>query len=813
MQGATMGTLVSGTSQKNLFAGEDFPLDPTPWELAAEADQLAAQVVFNKPLDVPFSYLVPDPLRDMLVPGQRVRVPFGRGNRPTVGFCVGVGPVPQTQRALKTIESVLDREPLLSPMMLELTRWIADRYLCSWGQVLDTVVPAGVKKNSGTRVVQVFELTEAGRARLESKEKLPAKQQAVMDALRGATRPMRGEDLAEAAGCGTAPIDGVRKKGWIRVLRERSAVAEPEQLEVETQSDLKLNSDQLRALQAVVSTLRKGEHKTFLLHGVTGSGKTEVYIQAIREIVSYGRQAIVLVPEISLTPQTIRRFRSRFPSVAVLHSHLSDAERHWQWQQIARGEVQVVVGARSAVFAPTPHLGLIIIDEEHETSFKQDTAPRYHAREVARQRAMMEKIPLVLGSATPTLESWARVQRKQDELISLPKRVESRPLPPVIIIDVRNDIRCSRGAAIGRALENAIRQALSQKGQVILFLNLRGYSPTVWCRTCGEGVKCPHCDITLTWHKDRNIALCHSCDYEHPTLMACPKCGAAGLRYLGIGTQKLEAEVRATFPEARVVRMDSDSMKRPGSHDEALEQFRHGEVDILLGTQMIAKGLDFPNVTLVGVVNADTMLHQPDLRASERTFQLISQVAGRTGRGERGGRVLVQSCCPTDPSIQKAAQHDYRGFVQNEMKHRHEVQAPPFRVFTRIIVRGPKEDDVREFALQMARVMKEAIAQMSLKAVEKAAATAAANPPAEPPRRGTLTIASPKPQAPPSEEVRLLGPAPCPVAKLKDHYRYHFQLSAATLEPIQQLWHEVAPLFPKSEEIEYVVDVDPINMR
>lgn len=798
--GVAGGGPVSGASQKNLFAGEEFSLDPTPWELAAEADQLAAQVVFNKPLDVPFSYLIPDPLRDMIGPGQRVRVPFGRGNRPSVGFCVGVGPVPQTQRALKSVESVLDREPLLSPTMLELTRWIADRYLCSWGQVLETVVPAGVKKNSGTRVVQLFELTDEGRARLELNEKLPAKQQAVMDVLRGATRPMRGEELAEAAGCGTAPIDGVRKKGWIRVLRERSAVAEPERPDVETQSDLKLNGDQLRALQAVVSTLRKSEHKTFLLHGVTGSGKTEVYIQAIREIVSYGRQAIVLVPEISLTPQTIRRFRSRFPSVAVLHSHLSDAERHWQWQQIARGEVQVVVGARSAVFAPTPHLGLIVIDEEHETSFKQDTTPRYHAREVARRRAMMEKIPLVLGSATPTLESWFRVQTKQDVLISLPKRVESRPLPPVIIVDVRNDARCSRGSAIGRALENGIRHALSQKGQVILFLNLRGYSPTVWCRQCGEGVKCPHCDITLTWHKDRNIALCHSCDYEQPTLVACPKCGAAGLRYLGIGTQRLETEVKATFPETRVLRMDSDSMKRPGSHDEALESFRHGEVDILLGTQMIAKGLDFPNVTLVGVVNADTMLHQPDLRASERTFQLISQVAGRTGRGERGGRVLVQSCCPTDPSILKAAAHDYLGFVRHEMKHRQEVQAPPFRAFTRIIVRGPKESDVREFALQMAKVMKTAMEQ-------------AATPP-EPVAKPPLASRSPSgPVASNPNEIRLLGPAPCPVAKLKDHYRYHFQLSAATLEPIQRLWREVAPQFPKSEEIEYVVDVDPINMR
>lgn len=787
---------MKGAGQQNLFAGEDFSLDPMPWELAAESDQLAAEVVFNRPLETTFSYLIPDPLRNVVGPGQRVRVPFGRGNRPLVGFCVKVGPVPQTQRALKSIDSVIDREPLLPSAMLDLTRWIADRYLCSWGQVLDTVIPAGVKKNAGTRVVQVFELSDEGRAQLMSGVKLAGKQRSVLEALATAPTPLRGEQLAEAADCGSGPIETARKKGWIRAVRQRSDVAEPDLPVIEPSQDLKLNIDQMQALRCIVETLRAGEHQTFLLHGVTGSGKTEVYIQAIREIVSYGRQAIVLVPEISLTPQTIRRFRSRFPSVAVLHSHLSDAERHWQWQQIARGAVQVVVGARSAVFAPTPHLGLIIIDEEHETSFKQDTTPRYHAREVARQRALTEKIPLVLGSATPTLESWLRVQTKQDVLLSLPKRVEARPLPPVIIVDVRNDPRCARGAAIGRALENGIRNAIHNNGQVILFLNLRGFSPTLWCRNCGEGVKCPHCDITLTWHKDRSVALCHSCDYEAPPITACPKCGAGGIRYLGIGTQKLEQEVIATFPTAKCLRMDSDSMKRPGSHDAALDAFHRGDVQILLGTQMIAKGLDFPNVTLVGVINADTILHQPDLRASERTFQLISQVAGRTGRGERGGRVLVQTSCPTDPAILKASAHDFRGFANHEMPHRREMNAPPFRHFTRIIVRGPEEERVREYAQRMTTDFKSALNELGL--AEKLPDFNAPNP-------------SPTPPAP--EAVRLLGPAPCPVAKIKDHFRYHFQLSSARLDSIQRLWREVASRLPKSEEIEYTVDVDPINMR
>ena len=368
----------------------------------------------------------------------------------------------------------------------------------------------------------------------------------------------------------------------------------------------------------------------------------------------------MLVPEISLTPQTIRRFRSRFESVAVLHSHLSDAERHWHWQRIASGEVQVVVGARSAVFAPTPHLGLIVIDEEHETTFKQQSTPRYHATEVARERCRQEGVPLILGSATPTLESLYRTSnvhqppatsqppRQQpsaishqppanDVLLSLPRRVNDLPMPPVVIVDVRNDPQIGKGHAVGRALQHGIDRALKEGGQVILFLNLRGYSPVLWCWKCGGGVKCPDCDITLTWHRDRKKVVCHSCEYEAAPPERCPQCDQPGLRYFGTGTQRLEKEVEVKFPGRKVLRMDSDSMSRRGAHDEALEAFRHGEVDILLGTQMIAKGLDFPNVTLVGVINADTLLHQPDLRASERTFQLDRPGGGTHRAGNEGG--------------------------------------------------------------------------------------------------------------------------------------------------------------------------------
>lgn len=746
-----------------------------PWEEAAYNDRLVAEIVVNRPVDSSYHYLVPNELRDMIGIGQRVKVSFGRGNRRETAYCVGLSTGLPTSRKLKSIEEIIDREPLLSEQMLQLSKWIAHRYLCGWGQVLNSLVPAGVKKKSGTRELTFFQIAKNKRD-ASVKLKLPAKQQAIFDVLLAANTPMRGEELATTAGCGSGPIQTLRKKGIIEVVRQRTSQFEADVGFIEREADLQLNQEQAAALKPTVELLQAGEHKTILLHGVTGSGKTEVYIQAIREVVGYGKQAILLVPEISLTPQTIRRFRARFDSVAVLHSHLSDAERHWYWQQISRGEVQVVVGARSAVFAPVPHLGLIVIDEEHETSFKQDITPRYHAREVARKRAEMEKIPLILGSATPTLESWQRVLEKKDMLLTLSNRVASLPLPPVVVVDIRNDPQISKGASLGRALTSAMRLALNDGGQVILFLNLRGYSTALWCRACGDCVRCPNCDITLTWHKDKNVALCHSCGHESEVPKFCPNCDHAGIRYVGAGTQRLEQEVKTRFPEFKCLRMDSDSMRKPGSHDKALESFRHGEVQILLGTQMIAKGLDFPNVTLVGVVAADTMLHQPDLRASERTFQLIAQVAGRTGRSIKGGRVFVQTTSPTEPAISFAAKHDYLGFVHQELLTRKEMQVTPYCHLTRVIFRGLHEHQVRDFSKEVASILKKKIAELQL-------------------------------------NVSLLGPAPAPIAKLKQNYRYHLRLASKTLSPIQELWRAVVKKIPSMQGVEFVIDVDPVNMR
>ena len=804
--------------QHSLFSEDEIPPNLEAWEVAASEDRLVADVVFNRPLTTIYQYLVPEGLRDLIGPGQRVQAPFGRGGQSTTGYCVGLSTTLPAGRTLKTIESVLDREPLIDSRMLELTRWIGDRYLCGWGQVLETVIPKGVKTNAGTREVAFFTLSdalqaklgvvaqgtsnvdelndvksgvsahpaEAGTANQPARSvseiatildglKLRAKQRTVVEILHAAQRPMSVDELSAAAQCGVSPIHSLEEKGLIVSLRRR-VFTTTETDAIEPHREIVLNDDQTRAVKTILDVVRSSEHRTLLLHGVTGSGKTEVYIRAIEEIVSYGRQAIMLVPEISLTPQTIRRFRSRFDSVAVLHSHLTDAERHGHWKQIASGNVQVVVGARSAVFAPTPHLGMIVIDEEHETSFKQDNTPRYHAREVARYRAEIEKVPLILGSATPTLESWQRVISRKDTLISMPKRVENLPLPPVVIVDTRNDPAIGKGTAIGRALFQAMNVALKEGGQVILFLNVRGYSSVIWCRGCGVGVKCPNCDITLTWHKERAIALCHCCNFSAKPPSTCPSCGRPGLAYLGLGTERLENEVRTRFEDYKCLRMDSDTMQKRGSHDTALEKFRHGEVQILLGTQMIAKGLDFPNVTLVGVIDADTLLHQPDLRSAERTFQLIAQVAGRTGRSRRGGRVLVQTASPSQPAILRAAEHNYLGFANAEMLHRKALNVPPFSQLARIIIRGPVEKEVNEYAVKIGELVRAASKEIQA-------------------------------------EVKILGPAPCPVTRLKANFRYHLQVTTRDLESLRAIWLLAAPQFPSHSTIEHQVDVEPQNFR
>jgi primosomal protein N' (replication factor Y) (superfamily II helicase) len=450
---------------------------------------------------------------------------------------------------------------------------------------------------------------------------------------------------------------------------------------------LPLTNAQQQAIVPILHSIEQNQHEVFLLYGVTGSGKTEIYLQSIQEVIEKGQEAIVLVPEIALTPQMVHRFKGRFGDlVAVLHSGLSAGEKYDEWRKIQRKEVKVVVGARSAIFAPFENIGIIIIDEEHETSYKQEEMPRYHARDVAIERAMTYNCPVVLGSATPSLESFARAQKKVYQLLSLPYRMNNQELPSVEIVDMREELREGNRSMFSRKLFELLQDRLKKKQQSVLFLNKRGHSSFVMCRDCGYVVNCPNCDISLTYHRVNEQMKCHYCGYESYVPKNCPECNSEYIRYFGTGTQKVEEELGKILPEARVIRMDVDTTGRKGAHERLLTDFRDGKADILLGTQMIAKGLDFPNITLVGVLSADTMLHLPDFRASEKTFQLLTQVSGRAGRHQLPGEVVIQTYTPEHYSIELAGRQDYDLFYQREMLIRKLHHYPPFYYLALITV-------------------------------------------------------------------------------------------------------------------------------
>lgn len=498
-------------------------------------------------------------------------------------------------------------------------------------------------------------------------------------------------------------------------------------------------------------------------------------MQAIERTLSFSRQAIVLVPEISLTPQTRSRFQNRFKSVAVLHSNMTGPERHFQWRRISSGDVQVVVGPRSAIFAPVPSLGLVILDEEHETSFKQDTIPRYHARDVAIHRTFLEQVPLVLGSATPSLETYHRAKKGAYQYVSLPRRILNRPMPEVRTIDLRVNRIDANQSSLSKPLLQSMRRVLSEDGQVILLLNRRGFSTRVQCPSCGFVLGCPDCDMPLTFHRDGNKVMCHYCDYTIAAPQHCPKCSFDGIRFSGLGTQRLELEVQASFPDAPMARMDSDTMRKPGSHERTLSDFRAGRTKILLGTQMIAKGLDFPNVLLVGVIQADTTLHFPDFRASEKTFQLITQVAGRTGRGDKAGEVLVQTFSPEHPAILAACQHDFLGFADLELQHREPFEYPPYGSLARIIFRGEAQEQVEQFAEGVVGKARSLVAKHNSK-------------------------------------VRILGPSLPPIPKLRGHYRYHAMMITQQPGALHAVLQEIQATTKLPEGILYLIDIDPIDM-
>lgn len=690
----------------------------------------------------PYTYLIPAAWQSQVQPGMRVIVPFGRGKRRVQGFVVNLTDQSTFDGDLKTIDTVVDLAPVLNTEALAMTAWLAQSTFAFQITCAQTMLPAVMRakyekqlrvtdktspavreklfgdassvpfetvatdsqmvsqlmrwqkagevdvyyqvKNQARRKTQLAvkaALTPAELATAQTTVRAGATQQL---ALLKALATLNGETLTQKVfsrrfNVSDATIRSGEKKGWLTRVAEEVYRDPYADSDIPATKPLTLNDEQRVAVDQIVTAIDAPATTTFLLEGVTGSGKTEVYLQAMAAALKAGKTALMLVPEISLTPQMVRRVKGRFGhAVAVLHSGLSNGEKYDEWRRIQRGEAQVVVGARSAVFAPLTNIGLIVMDEEHESSYKQDDAPRYHARQVALWRSRYHHCPVVLGSATPSLETRARAEKGVYSRLVLKDRVNQRPLPAVSIVDMKKEMQQHAESNFSAPLLVALQDRLDRHEQSVLMLNRRGYSSFVLCRDCGFVLKCPNCDISLTLHMDTHTMKCHYCGHEEAIPRICPNCHSRQIRYYGTGTEKVEEELRDLLPDARIIRMDNDTTRKKGAHEKLLATFGRGDADILIGTQMIAKGLDFPNVTLVGVLNADTALGLPDFRASERTFQLLTQVSGRAGRAEKAGHVYIQTFNPDHYAIRFAQHHDYEGFFKYEMRMRHQGGYPPY---------------------------------------------------------------------------------------------------------------------------------------
>jgi len=730
-----------------------------------------AQVVVDvriRDVDRVFDYAVPLAFADILKPGHRVLVPFGR--RYVEGYVVRY-PTTSSLTELKPIAKLLDKQPLLSSERVELARWMSERYLCLMAQAFQCWLPPGTALRSSTRA-------KARQENVYSLAPSAGDSQSVLEALRRAPRQTEAYQwlvahggtatAADAAAEGISPaaLAALVDKGFV----QRTSRAVKRDIWGERtwrKEDHALSPAQSKVVNRVDQALNVGRGQ-FLLFGVTGSGKTLVYLHCIASALKQGKSAIVLVPEISLTPQAVSAFKGWFgDQVAVLHSRLSVSERAEQWQAVAEGQARVILGARSAVFAPVSNLGLIVIDEEQESAYKQEEAPRYHAREVAKARVEREGGLLLLGSATPSLESFHAALNGEYELLRLPSRVENKPLPRVTVVDMREELRAGNRTMFSRELQMALHTCLARQEQALLFLNRRGYASFVLCRECGATLKCDNCEVSLTFHEPQTLT-CHYCASTRRLVPRCPNCGSSYLRPFGAGTQRVELEVRRLFPHARVLRMDVDTTSRKGAHEAIWKAFSSGQADILVGTQMIAKGLHFPGVTLVGVMSADTSLHFPDFRAAERTFQLLTQVAGRAGRGDEPGRVIIQTYSPEHYSIRAAQSHDYETFFAKETAYRRRVAYPPFTSLARILITSEDDEQAISDAKAIAR---ECMAH---------------------------------------KNVKVIGPAPAPLSRLKNRFRWHILLKGAQSHVLEAGRCAVEASIDSQSHI--VVDVDPFSL-
>ncbi len=748
------------------------------------------EVALPLPLFQTFTYAVEEGLANPVVVGSRVVVPLRSGKE--IGVCIGVRDVSPLKRKPKAVLESPDAEPAIGTSLLELCKWMADYYIVPLGVVLRTVLPAaltGAEDPRPARKTRRVVRLGADIPSLMQRDKSFARakqQRAVFELIESLGGNTSLENLSAQLDFSPSVLKSLEKRGLI-VIEEEEVERDPFSSRGGISSTrLEPTPAQVHAIDTMASA-KEGD--VYLLHGITGSGKTLVYIELLRRIVDErGQTAIVLVPEIALTPQTVDRFRAAFGDrIAVLHSALSEGERYDAWLALKRGDKRIVVGARSAVFAPLENLGAIIVDEEHESSYKQGETPRYHAREVAIVRAKTEGAITVLGSATPSLESWANASSGKYTLLTLPDRVGGGRLPQVDVIDLRKiptDYNAMAqggvdyGAVIREPLHNAIVETMSRGEQSILLLNRRGYSSFIQCIDCGAVATCPNCSITLTHHRNPERLVCHYCLHKEDPRPDCVRCGGRYLRQRGLGTQQVERLLSERFPSARIARMDVDTTSGKWAHTRILDRVASGEVDILLGTQMIAKGLDFPNVTLVGVVDADVGINFPDFRASERCFQLLSQVSGRAGRGAKGGRVLIQTRLPGHHAVRYAVAHDYVSFVREEMEGRVDPPYPPNVRIANIVFSGLVEDSTAKLAIHAGEWLRELIATRA------------------------------------GDEVTVVGPAPCPIERIKNRWRWHILLKSAHPGELTRVSRYFMERFevPNTAQLRVTLDRDPVAL-
>ena len=791
---------------------------------------MIARVSLEIALRKEFDYSIPAGLVGQVDVGTRVQVPFGA--RKIYGTVTAVAEE-SAHAHLKPILKIIGAQTLVTPRVMALARWIADYYCCAPEIALKSVLPEAVRKKEEGWKKQLY--VRATPLAGEFPE-LPKRQQQVWNIIEE-RREMPLAELLELAETTAATVRKLEDRGLVEIASEIAERDPYARENILPSQPLALNPSQAAALETIKrsmedrrSKMEDGKTKpysihhspssTFLLHGVTGSGKTEVYLQAIAHALEQGKGAIVLVPEISLTPQTVERFKARFSSgkwqtlVAVLHSHLSSGERHDEWHKIRQGRARIVIGARSAIFAPVEPLGLIIVDEEHEHTYKQEEAPRYHARDVAIMRGQMENAVVVLGSATPSLESYHNAKKGKYALLELPDRVDDQKMPRVRVVDMRQAITKDKGPPIfSPQLKEAIHQRLERQEQTILFLNRRGYSTALQCEKCGYVANCPNCSISLTYHRVEQKLACHICNHVAKVPPVCPneKCRNPAIRFSGTGTQRVEETLARLFPHARVKRMDSDTMRRKDDYRKTLGDFRAGRIDILVGTQMIAKGLHFPNVTLVGIIHADSALHQADFRAGERTFQLLTQVAGRAGRGDVEGEVFVQAFAPFHPAIQYARRHDFVGFYEQEIEFREQLRYPPASRVALLTLRGRNEDKVKFSAEHLKKTLD--------KLVSGGASVSGSREGKRIDEPLTLSLSPSDGERVSAGRVRgdfrdlmISGPAPAPLLKAENFYRHQIMLRTKAMTRLSQALAKIVTSLSLPDDVTLAVDIDPVDL-